>query len=378
VALSVERARREAERERIYAFRYRVYVEEMGLETPEADPQRRWLRDPLDEHSTSYALLRDGEVIGALRLTRLAELPDPAELVAKFGMEPAVEAFGLEPLCATSRFMLDPAVRHGTAILRLMRAAYDDACELGLRLNYGDCSPHLLGFYEHLGFRRYRRAFNDTIYGFKVPILMLIRDHARFARMRSPLARLAETVPDDAEARAWFERSHPGYLGVESAAFLDEGAFLELLATRVAGDSLHALGLLRGLARDEIERFLARATLVRAEPGDRIVRQGEPGDTLFILVSGAAEVVRDERPDAPLCLLGAGDPFGEMGFLGESRRTASVVACAPCEAVVLSGDWLRVFLAREPAIAAKVLLNLSRVLVERLAETSSRSVGLGA
>jgi CRP-like cAMP-binding protein/N-acyl-L-homoserine lactone synthetase len=377
VGLAVEPARDDAARERVFAFRYRVYVDEMGLDTPEADHARRWLCDPLDDVSTSWALLRDGEVAGTLRVTCLSDLADPAPLVARFSMQPALPAFGASEICTTSRFMLDPKLRGGTAILRLMAAVYQDGRARGLRLNYGDCSPHLVPFYEHLGYRRYTRAFNDTAYGFKVPILMLTGDRVRFERVRSPLVRLAQEHADDPEARAWFERSYPGELGFETAGLLEEGDFLDLLAERVAGDPLHHVGLLHGLSREEADGFLARATLVQAGPGDRIVRQGETGDTIFVLLSGIAEAVRDERPDDPLAVLGAGDPFGEMGFLTATRRTASVVARTPCEAVVLSGDWLRTFLARQPAVAAKVLLNLSRVLAERLADMNRRHAQVG-
>ena len=69
-------------------------------------------------------------------------------------------------------------------------------------------------------------------------------------------------------------------------------------------------------------------------------------------------------------VLGAGDTFGEVGFLTAQPRIASVVARAPCELIVLSGDFLRRFIEREPAIAAKVLLNLSRTLAARLAVTT--------
>ena len=372
MGVSVEAAESAAARARIFAFRYRIYVEEMGLESPEADHARRWLRDPLDDCSTSWALVRDGEVAGALRATWLADVPDPAPLVAKLAMEPVLAAFGPAAVCTTSRFMLDPRIRHGTVILRLMAAAYRAAQAHGVRFNYADCSPHLLPLYEHLGFRRYTRAVNDTAYGFKIPILMLLGDRARFARVRTPLARVAADYADDGEARAWFERAYADRLAIETATLLDEGAFLDLLGERVAGDPLHRLGLLHGLAGDEATRFLAHATLVQAAPGDRVVREGEPGDTLFVLVSGIADVVRDARPERPLGVLGAGDPFGEIGLLTAATRSASVVARTPCEAVVLSGDWVRSFLAKEPAIAAKVLLNLARVLAERLADTSRR------
>jgi CRP-like cAMP-binding protein len=51
-----------------------------------------------------------------------------------------------------------------------------------------------------------------------------------------------------------------------------------------------------------------------------------------------------------------------------------VVARAPCELVVLSGDFLRRFIAREPAVAAKILLNLAQVLAARLAVSTRQPV----
>jgi CRP-like cAMP-binding protein len=99
------------------------------------------------------------------------------------------------------------------------------------------------------------------------------------------------------------------------------------------------------------------------------VRQGERGDTLFVLLSGGAEVLHD---GVSVGWLGAGDHFGEMGFLVGSERTATVVARADCEAVVLSGGFLSGFLEKEPAIASRVLLNLSRELARRLSDMNRR------
>lgn len=365
MGLKVAAATSDEDKARIYAFRYRVYVEELGIDTPEADHERRWLRDSADEYSISWALLRDGEVVGMLRATMLSDVDDLAPLVEKFGLEPALEAFDPGEICATSRFMLDPRLRGSTSLFRLMRAPYDECMARGVRLNYGDCSPQLVPFYEHMGFRRYGRTFNDAAYGFKIPILMLIGDRTRFEEVKSPLARWAKGHPQDDEARAWFERAYPEALAPASAAMLPEGEFLDLLASRLAGDPIHALGLLHGLDREEADRFLARATLVKAEAGDRILRQDEAGETAFVLVSGVAEVVKG---GCSLRLLGPGDPFGELALLRGGRRSADIVARTPCEAVVLSPGALTEFTERDPVLAAKVLLNLSRILAERLAD----------
>lgn len=372
MGLKVGEATTDDERARLYAFRYRVYVEEMKIDTPEADHERKWLRDALDAQSRLHVLLDGEDVVGTLRTTILSEVEDRSYLENKFHIEPALEKFSPNEICATGRFMLDPKLRHGTAILRLMKSGFEQAHRHGIRLNYGDCSPHLLPFYEHLGFRRYERAFNDTSYGFKVPILMLLGDRERLERVRSPLARIGKDAPTDVEAHDWFEKTYPEAASLESAQLLPEGVFLELLRQRIATDPLHSEGLLHGLDEDEASRFLARATVVEAQPGDLIVRQGELGDTLFVVMKGVCEVQREETPDRALSFLGSGDPFGEIGFLTESLRTANVVARTPCDIVVLSAEFLRAFLNREPTVAAKVLLNLSRVLASRLSETSAR------
>jgi CRP-like cAMP-binding protein len=370
MALTVAAARTEAERLAVYRFRYRIYAEEMGLSPPEADHGAKLLTDPLDGPGVSYALLDDGEVAGSLRLVYLEDLSNPAPLIEKFSMQPALDEWDASAICTTSRFMLDPRRRHGRAILQLMETAYLDAVARGVRLNYGDCSPHLVPFYEHLGYRRYTRAYNDSSYGFKVPILMLARDREGFRRLHSPLARVAGRFPDDAEARDWFARTYPDYLGLESAVFLPDGAFFDILSERVANDPLRSISLLRGLTREEAEQFMARATLVQAALGDRIIRQGDRGNALFVLLSGLAEVSLDGRPERPIAVLGDGDPFAEIAFLTTEPCTANVVAQTRCEALVISNEFLDWFIDKEPAIAAKVLRNLARVLAERLSATT--------
>jgi CRP-like cAMP-binding protein len=331
--------------------------------------------DEHDAHGVSYALFDEGAIVGSLRCLYIDELPDPSALVSKFALQPALDTFGPAAIATTSRFMLDPRLRHGTAILRLMQAAYDDARARGVRLNYGDCSPHMLEFYERMGYRRYTRAYNDTWLGFKMPIVMLTGDRALFDRVGSPLARIAASHGDDVEAREWFARTYPGYLDLETASLLPEGSFFDLLAQCVASDPLHAVALLRELSREEADRFLSRATLVEAQEGDVVVRQGDREDTVYVLLSGIVEVVLDGNEAKPLRALGAGDVFGEIGFLTGTRRTASVIARAPSDIVVLSGAFLKRFLRQEPLVAAKVLFNLSTILAARLATAGTAPSG---
>src|SRR4051812_45097428 len=69
----------------VYAFRYRIYVEQEAM-THEADHDSRLLKDKYDPYSVAYAVVRDGEVVASLRAIYLADLPDPRSLIEKFAL----------------------------------------------------------------------------------------------------------------------------------------------------------------------------------------------------------------------------------------------------------------------------------------------------
>jgi hypothetical protein len=367
MGIQVAAARTPEQSREVYRFRYQVYVEELGLDPPGTDHAARQVKDALDEAATNYLLRRDEDIVGALRVLRLADLDDPSMLVAKLDLKPALKAFSPSEIGTTSRFMLHPGLRHGKAILALMRAAFEDAAASGARLNFGDCSPHMLPFYEHLGYRRCGAAFNDPHFGYKLPILMLMGDLDYFAQVRSPLTRVAQRYPPDQEARAWFERCYPEQVQPSSASLLPEGAFLDLLAERIGENPIHHLSLLRDLSEAEAQRFLSEAGVIKAQPGDLLIRQGERDDTLYAMLSGLAEVFVGDLESRPINHIAAGDTFGEIGLVAGIPRSASVVARAPCELLVLSADALRRLQRTEPAIAVKVTINLARDLAVRLA-----------
>lgn len=102
---------------------------------------------------------------------------------------------------------------------------------------------------------------------------------------------------------------------------------------RAAGNALF-----RGVPPAEIAGILRCMTASRFEPGAVLVREGEPGDSLFLIVSGTV-VVKTEAPEGEsveLSRLSAGEFFGEVSLLTSRPRTATVVAETPVEALELS------------------------------------------
>jgi hypothetical protein len=203
----VARLRSPTERQEEFRFRYRVYVDELGLRPREADHARRLLADEFDPYARSYALVANGGIVGAVRLIFVEDLPDARRLIERFSMGPALAFCGASAICTTSRFIIDARFRGRKSMLLLMEEVFRDARARGMRLNYGDCSAPLLSFYTHLGYHAYAPAFDDPSYGPKIPLIMLA-DWSCFERSRSPLARVAREFPADREALAWFEESY--------------------------------------------------------------------------------------------------------------------------------------------------------------------------
>jgi predicted MFS family arabinose efflux permease len=111
------------------------------------------------------------------------------------------------------------------------------------------------------------------------------------------------------------------------------------LAPRIA--VLERLGIFAAAGRSALERLARSASEVTAEAGAPIVREGEPADALYVLVSGSVDVTaRGEAggEEHPLRTMPAGSYFGEIGLLEGIPRTATVTAAERCELLRIDGD----------------------------------------
>ncbi len=86
--------------------------------------------------------------------------------------------------------------------------------------------------------------------------------------------------------------------------------------------------------------------------GQTIVRQGEPADAFYVLVSGQARVVKegDNGEDISLNMLRPGDGFGEMGLLEETSRSATVRATSEVSILKLDRTVFQALIRTEPEI----------------------------
>lgn len=125
--------------------------------------------------------------------------------------------------------------------------------------------------------------------------------------------------------------------------------------------------------RQDLEQFLEGGGWFETRgyrAGDAIVTEGQPGDTAYIIESGACDVFRLIDGQRTLIRrLMPGDVFGEMAVFSGGVRTATVVAVEEVTVKLITGDSLNRELDRNPWVAAFV-----RSLARMLRETEERSI----
>jgi CRP-like cAMP-binding protein len=117
-----------------------------------------------------------------------------------------------------------------------------------------------------------------------------------------------------------------------------------------------ATALLRGLGADELLAVMAGLELRLYDPGDIVVTEGEAGQSLFILTTGAAKVfVRNAAGhDVEVAVLREGEFFGEISALSGQRRSATVTAVQGCEILELDKPTLDAIAQRHPRVREKL------------------------
>lgn len=137
----------------------------------------------------------------------------------------------------------------------------------------------------------------------------------------------------------------------------EPGTFLALLSDGDR-DALMALGARRRFAR-----------------GERLMRQGEPGDRLLILLAGHAKASSaDSRGrETVLSFRGPGDILGELTFTRAEPRSSSVTAIEPLEAQAVAASEFRAYLEQRPTAA----LTLIDVISRRFRDANRKRVQFG-
>jgi CRP-like cAMP-binding protein len=127
-----------------------------------------------------------------------------------------------------------------------------------------------------------------------------------------------------------------------------------------ARDALAQVPLFAGMPPRFLKRLADKMDEQRFMEGATIVRQGEPGDTFYVLIEGEAKV--KDAKGRVLSRLIPGDFFGEISLMDGGPRTATVVAETNLTALALSRKDFSALLQSEPKVTVGLLKHASALL----------------
>ena len=129
---------------------------------------------------------------------------------------------------------------------------------------------------------------------------------------------------------------------------------------------LRRVPLLSSLNEQQLETLAAGSARRNFPKGRTIVSEGEPSQTLYILLSGRAKVQRSdsEGKEVILAVLGSGDFFGEMSLIDEAPRSASVITLESCDFMAINKDSFKSMLMQSNEMCMAVMKGMVRRLRE--------------
>lgn len=138
-------------------------------------------------------------------------------------------------------------------------------------------------------------------------------------------------------------------------------------------DALSQVDVFRALDAEKIDRLARRLRLAIFGPSEVILRQGEPGDSLYVVRSGEVAVrVASLGVQRDVATLSAGQFFGEMSLMTGESRTATIVARTDVQCYVVSKEAFQEILASKPELAATIseILSHRQVAIDASAPTA--------
>ncbi len=136
---------------------------------------------------------------------------------------------------------------------------------------------------------------------------------------------------------------------------------------------LKMVPIFKMLGKDSIDFIVERLKFKTFDKGESICRIGDPGDTMYIIISGTVDICvhgSDGKDEQVVATLGSGDYFGEMALLTGETRSASVITIESCEMFLLYQNDFDVILERFPSIS----LSMGKIVSKRLRETLSKAI----
>jgi CRP/FNR family transcriptional regulator, cyclic AMP receptor protein len=174
---------------------------------------------------------------------------------------------------------------------------------------------------------------------------------------------------DIAELQMFFSGQGTVHASVKAGTGVSE----QTAIISVQPKSLRRVKVLADFKDDQLVRFANFMEVVRARQWDVVVKQGELGDAMFMLLEGELRVrMMIEGKETTLVTLAPGDFFGEVSLFDHGPRSADVVANKDSKLLKITAPAFQKLQAEAPDLAAPFLFAMGKTLTARIRADNKR------
>jgi CRP-like cAMP-binding protein len=125
--------------------------------------------------------------------------------------------------------------------------------------------------------------------------------------------------------------------------------------------------------REDVDMLAQYMRVYHAEPGQEIIREGEKGDYMLLVIRGEVDIYKTNLMGARQLMtsVGSGMTLGEMSMIDGEPRFATCVALKETTFGVLTRESMVQIILEKPSVGAKILIKLVTLLSQRLRHTSA-------
>lgn len=374
----VQEATSRSDREEIYRFRYRVYVDELRKPLPYADHERRLFTDEMDEQSRILVAFDEsaGTIVGTVRTLFGGTQPFPDSLVDKLQLGPMIDAVGMEHLTHSGMFMVDPAYRGLTIASQLVAHMYRAGFERDAHVDVCVAEMALVRPYYQMGYRPYSapiRPFAEA--GLRIPLAWVLRDRDYLASVGSPFA--AFIPPDQVDQGKTAARIRTQYPDFRDPKVSPRKLREFWSAVAHSSPAFKPPSLFEGVPPERAEQLLGDLPTISLEAGQQLYRRGERERGMGLVLGGKLGVALEEGAEPfYFSVLMPGELCGEMANFLPHGRSASLVALEETEVLLLPHNFVEKLERKDPELGVALRRNVAALLASRLDAMNHRVVGL--
>ena len=366
LSLRVKEAITPEERLIAYQLRYRVFVDELHYEIPNAPPEQG-LTQPSDAHARIFVGFDGDTPAATVTLNALRDGPVDDAVMRDYGIEPFLRHVPAAAIGIVHKALVVEQYRDSQLFQDMITEMIRTAFPAETQFCFLECSPYLVRFHERMGFRRYAPAFTYGESGIvSLPMCLVTTDLEYLRKVHSWLYPvLAERFEPNPEAGALFER-----LSVAERPDPDADP-----ADGASGDPLgidvRSVALFADMDLDDVATLLIQCQRVRVRRHATLGSQDGADDDMFLLLAGCLEVTRmKDGRQFPVATLGPGSLTGEMSQLTGRPRSATLTMLTEGKVVRIPKAAVERLAGERPAAAALLYRNLARILADRVRVTT--------